>query len=211
MSVGALVTLSGVITTQTMYTNHLPFPAAVLCGLLASLLFGALSGVGVGYIKIPPLIMTLVSATIAKGASLLVTGGVPHEMRVPGFQDWVVKPGALGINGILQTWIAVSFLVVFLMGSTSLGKKLQFLGSSPKATVYAGYNPKTLTVVVFTVSALLSGATGILLVGFTGNSYLGMGDTFNSPPSPPSSSAGPRSSGVPAAMSAPSREPSFSP
>jgi ribose transport system permease protein len=178
LSVGALITLSAVVTTQTMYANHLAFPAAALCGLLASLAFGVLSGVGVGSIKIPPLIMTLVSATIAKGAALLMTDGSPHEMRAQGFQDWVVKPGAFGINGILQTWIAVSVLVVFLMGSTSFGKKLQFLGSSPKATVYAGYNPKTLTVSVYAISALLSGATGILLIGFTGNSYLGMGDTY---------------------------------
>ncbi len=178
LSVGSLITLSAVVTTQTMHAYHLPFPMAVCCGLLASLVFGFMSGVGVGYVKIPPLIMTLASSTIAKGASLLVTGGSPHEMRAQRFQDWVVKPGALGINGILQTWIVVSALVIFLMGSTSFGKKLQFLGSSPKAAVYAGYNPKTLTVAVFAISALLSGATGILLIGFTGNSYLGMGDSY---------------------------------
>jgi len=178
LSVGSLITLSAVVTTQTMYANHLAFPAAVLCGLLASLAFGVLSGVGVGYIKIPPLIMSLVSMTLAKGAALLVTNGSPHEIRAQGFQDWVVKPGALGINGILQTWIVVSVLVILLMRSTRFGKKLQFLGSSPKATIYAGYNPKTLTVAVFALSALLSGVTGTLLIGFTGNSYLGMGDAY---------------------------------
>jgi ribose transport system permease protein len=82
------------------------------------------------------------------------------------------------INGILQSWIIISILVVFLMGTTSYGKKLLFLGSSPRATAYAGYNPKALMLGVFILSAVLSSTTGILLIGFTGNSYLGMGDSY---------------------------------
>jgi ribose transport system permease protein len=179
LSVGSLVTLSAVIATQTAFSAHLAFPAAVLVGLLGSVAFGVLNGVGIGLIKIPPLIMTLASLTIANGASLLVTNGAPHEVRDPGFQTWVVQPGVIGINGILQTWILVSAIVLFLMGSTSYGKKIQFLGSSPKAALYAGYNPKALILVVYIVSAILSGITGMLLIGFTGNSYLGMGDSYS--------------------------------
>ena len=117
--------------------------------------------------------------TIANGVSLLVTNGAPHEVRDLGFQTWVVKPGILGINGILQTWIVISAVVVFLMGSTSFGKKIQFLGSSPRAAMYAGYRPKALVLGVYILSAALSGITGMLLIGFTGNSYLGMGDSYS--------------------------------
>jgi ribose transport system permease protein len=179
LSVGAIITLSAVIATQTAFSAHLAFPLAVLAGLLGSVVFGVVNGIGVGIIRIPPLIMTLATLTIANGVSLLVTNGAPHEVRDPSFQTWVVKPGMLGINGILQTWIIVSVIVVFLMSSTSYGKKIQFLGSSPKATVYAGYNSKALILVVYVLSALLSAVTGILLIGFTGNSYLGMGDSYS--------------------------------
>jgi ribose transport system permease protein len=179
LSVGALVTLSAVITTQTAYAAHLAFPLAVLVGLLGGIAFGLLNGLGIGLVKIPPLIMTLASLTIANGVSLLVTNGAPHEVRDLGFQTWVVKPGILGINGILQTWIVVSAVVVFLMGSTSFGKKIQFLGSSPRAAMYAGYRPKALVLGVYLLSAALSAITGMLLIGFTGNSYLGMGDSYS--------------------------------
>jgi len=179
LSVGALVTLSAVIATQTAFSAHLAFPFAVLAGLLGSVAFGVLNGIGIGLIRIPPLIMTLASLTIANGVSLLVTNGAPHEVRDPGFQAWVVKPGALGINGILQTWILISVILVFMMGWTSFGKKIQFLGSSPKATIYAGYRPKSLILVVYIFSAIFSGITGMLLIGFTGNSYLGMGDSYS--------------------------------
>jgi ribose transport system permease protein len=179
LSVGAVVTLSAVVATQTAFSAHLPFPLAVLAGLLASMVFGAINGIGVGVIRIPPLIMTVATMTIANGVSLLVTNGAPHEVRDLAFQTWVVKPGGLGINGILEAWIVVSVIVVFLMTSTSYGKKLQFLGSSPRACVYAGYNPRTLILVAYIISAFLSAVTGMLLIGFTGNSYLGMGDSYS--------------------------------
>jgi len=179
LSVGATITLSAVIATQTAFSAHLAFPLAVLAGLLGSVVFGVVNGIGVGTIRIPPLIMTLATLTIANGVSLLVTNGAPHEVRDPAFQTWVVKSGMLAINGILQSWIIFSVIVVFLMSSTSYGKKIQFLGSSPKATVYAGYNSKLLLLVVYVISALLSAVTGVLLIGFTGNSYLGMGDSYS--------------------------------
>ena len=65
------------------------------------------------------------------------------------------------------------------MGSTSFGKKIQFLGSSPAAAMYAGYRPKALILGVYLLSAALSAITGMLLIGFTGNSYLGMGDSYS--------------------------------
>jgi len=178
LSVGSIVTLSAVTVTQTMFTTHLPFGVAVSIAFVVAIAFGMLNGVGVGFINIPPLIMTLASATIAKGVALLITNGAPHEVRDAVFQAWVVKPGWLMINGILQSWIVVSIVVTFLMNATSYGKKLLFLGSSPRATVYAGYNPKGLILGVFILSAVLSSITGILLIGFTGNSYLGMGDSY---------------------------------
>ncbi len=179
LSVGSIVTLSAVMATQTSYAAHFPFPAAVIVGLLGGVAFGVLNGIGIGIIRIPPLIMTLATLTISRGVALLVTNGAPHEVRDPGFQNWVVKPGVLGINGILQSWIVVALIVVFMMGWTSFGKKLQFLGSSPRATVYAGYNARRLTIAVYVLSAVFSGFTGMLLIGFTGNSYLGMGDSYS--------------------------------
>ena len=178
LSVGSLVTLSAVTVTQTMFAAHLPFFVAICVALAVSIAFGILNGVGVGFVKIPSLIMTLASSTIAKGVALLLTNGSPHEVRDAGFQTWVVKPGLFMINGILQSWVIISIVVVFLMGATSYGKKLLFLGSSPRATVYAGYNPKALILGVFILAAVFSTITGILLIGFTGNSYLGMGDLY---------------------------------
>ena len=64
------------------------------------------------------------------------------------------------INGILQSWVIISILVVFLMGATSYGKKLLFLGSSPRATVYAGYSPKAIILGVFILAAVFSTITG---------------------------------------------------
>ena len=64
------------------------------------------------------------------------------------------------------------------MNSTTFGKKIFLLGSNPTATKYAGINSKRLVISVFIVGSIFSAITGILLIGFTGNSYLGMGDSY---------------------------------
>ena len=122
--------------------------------------------------------MTLASATIIRGIALIITNGTPHEVRVPAFQEWVVKPGVLGVNGVLQTWLLVSILVLVLLGHTTYGKRIILSGSSATAALYAGYSPRRMTMQVYVLASLLSAVAGIVSIGFTGNSYLGMGDAY---------------------------------
>ena len=83
LSVGSLVTLSAVTVTQTMFVAHLPFFVAICVALVVSIVFGILNGVGVGFIKIPSLRMTLASSTIAKGVALLLTNGCLMRYGMP--------------------------------------------------------------------------------------------------------------------------------
>ncbi len=178
LSVGAMLTLSGVTVTQIMYATHAGFLPAVALALLLAIVFGALNGAGIGLLKIPPLVMTLASATIVRGIALIISNGTPHEVRVPRFQEWIVKPGALGVNGVLQSWALVSVLVLVLLGRTTYGKRIVLSGSNATAAVYAGYSPRRLTLLVYVLSSVLSAVAGIVSIGFTGNSYLGMGDAY---------------------------------
>jgi len=155
-------------------------PVAIyLCvAFAAAVLFGALNGAGIGLLRIPPLVMTLASSTIIRGIALLVTNGTPHEVRIPAFQEWVVKPHLAGVNGVLQTWLAVSSIVLVLLERTVVGKRIFLSGSNSTAAVYAGYNPRRLTFFVYILASLLSASAGIVSIAFTGNSYLGMGDSY---------------------------------
>jgi ribose transport system permease protein len=178
LSVGAMVTLAGVTVTQAMYATGLGFVPAVALAFLAAVLVGCLNGAGIGLLRIPPLVMTLASSTIVRGIALLVTNGTPHEVRIPGFQHWVVKPTLLGTNGVLQTWILVSAVVLVLLGRTVVGKRIYLSGSNATAALYAGYNPRRLTFFVYIFASVLSACAGIVSIAFTGNSYLGMGDSY---------------------------------
>jgi ribose transport system permease protein len=178
LSVGAMVTLAGVTITQVMYATPLGFAPAVALALLGAALFGFLNGLGIGLLRIPPLVMTLASSTIIRGIALLITNGTPHEVRIPWFQEWVVKPGHLGVNGVLQTWIIVSLAILVLLERTVYGKRIFLTGSNPTAALYAGYSPRRLTFFVYILSSVLSACAGIVSIAFTGNSYLGMGDTY---------------------------------
>jgi len=178
LSVGAMVTLAGVTITQTMYATRFGFVPAVALAFVAAVLLGLLNGAGIGLLRIPPLVMTLASSTIIHGIALLITNGTPHEVRIPSFQEWVVKPSLFGINGVLQSWIVVSVIVLLLLERTVYGKRIFLSGSNPTAALYAGYNPRRLTFFVYIFASVLSAGAGIVSIAFTGNSYLGMGDAY---------------------------------
>jgi ribose transport system permease protein len=68
--------------------------------------------------------------------------------------------------------------VIALLHKTTLGKKIHYLGSNPLAFLYTGSRPQRVIVLTYALSGLLSGCTGVLLVGFTGQSYLEMGNAY---------------------------------
>ena len=82
------------------------------------------------------------------------------------------------MNGIILTWIFVVAAMVILLSKTVFGRKMYYVGLSQTAARYSGFNTNKIVITVYILAALLSGLTGILLVGFTGQSYLTMGNQF---------------------------------
>jgi ribose transport system permease protein len=177
LSVGSVVTLAGVLMTQ-LTKSSVSFPLTVLVVILVCMFIGLFNGAGVSLLRIPPLVMTLASAEIVQGLSLVTTNGTPSAINLAYFTKWVNNPVIFGLNGIILTWIVVFIAVGILLSKTSFGRAIYFLGQNEKAAKFAGFNTKKVTIIVYILAGILSGITGILLVGYTGQSYLTMGDQY---------------------------------
>ncbi|MGV2685958.1 ABC transporter permease, partial [Clostridium perfringens] len=77
LSVGTVMTLSGVMTGVCITFWGLPVPVGILGGILTGALCGLLSGTAVAKTKIPPFIATLAMMMIAKGLALIISGAKP--------------------------------------------------------------------------------------------------------------------------------------
>jgi len=74
VSVGAITGLSAVILGTALNAN-VPIPMAIALALLVGLACGLVNAVGIIYLKVPPIIMTLGTLGIYRGTMLIITEG----------------------------------------------------------------------------------------------------------------------------------------
>jgi ribose/xylose/arabinose/galactoside ABC-type transport system permease subunit len=141
---------------------------------------GAANGLALTRLHLPhPFIATLATLNVARGATYLLSGGVPisglsPEVRWLGSADLTVFPGTP-----LATAIPISFLVVVaLYGAgtvflrrTPTGRHLYALGGNPRAAQYAGIDTARLLVLVYVLCGALAGVAGVLLAGRVNSAY----------------------------------------
>src|ERR1700743_2329098 len=77
LSVGLVMGMSSVVVAELVLASgaHWPWGAAIIVGLLASSLFGAIQGTLVARLKMPSFIVTLGGLLILEGVAIIVLGG----------------------------------------------------------------------------------------------------------------------------------------
>jgi ribose transport system permease protein len=172
LSVGFVLVLSGVVAGE-YYLHHGGSSAGVgtiwlgaLFGLATGAAFGALQGVAVAKLKMPPLIATLMGLGVAEGLSYLIAGGVDIS-SIPAKLSSSI---GLGTFAGVQWLIIISFLATLVFGLvlafTRFGRYTYAIGSNPEAAERAGINVDLHLIKVYALSGFMSGVAGILNLAY---------------------------------------------
>lgn len=172
LSVGFVLVLSGVVAGEFYLSNGGASASAgtvwlgAVIGVAAGAAFGALQGLAVAKLKIPPLIATLMGLGVAEGLSYLITGG--HDLEtVP---NALANSIGLGSVGGVQWLIIISFLITLAAGLvlayTRFGRYTYAIGSSPEAAARAGINVDWHLIKVYTFCGLTAGVAGVLNLAY---------------------------------------------
>jgi ribose transport system permease protein len=172
LSVGFVLVLSGVVAGE-YYLHNGGTNAGVgtiwvgaILGIATGTVFGALQGVSIAKLKMPPLIATLMGLGVAEGLSYLITGGVDLS-SVPNKLASSIGQGSLG--GV-QWLIIISFLITLIFGlvlaQTRFGRYTYAIGSNPEAALRVGINVDRHLIMVYALSGLMSGIAGILNLAY---------------------------------------------
>lgn len=155
--------------------------APPLVTLIAILGVGAAVGLANGLlvtkVGVPPFIATLGMMSIVRGFSLLITMGVPISVQ----ESWITVVGG-GYLGIVPISVIVMLVIVGLgfmfANNTVPGRNIYAVGNSEKAATLSGIRVERVKVMVFTITGMLGGICGLILIGqlagadaFYGNGY----------------------------------------
>jgi ribose transport system permease protein len=95
--------------------------------------------------------------------------------------DLVTDPLLFGLPGIVFVWIAVGALLTLILRRTTFGYNVYAIGANEAAAALAGVAVLRTRALLFGLSGLFSGLTGILLLGYTEYVFVGAGDQYMLP------------------------------
>jgi ribose transport system permease protein len=175
LSVAWNLNLSAILLTQ-LGAELGVLPAAVIALGVAAFV-GLVNGLGVAYLKIPSLVMTLGMNAVLSGVTLVYTNGSPQGEAPPFARELAV--GRIGgLPWALIFWALFSVALVVLLRRTVYGKRLYAIGNNMKAAYLSGVPVRRVLVATYTIAGLCAGIAGFMLTGYSQQSYLGMGDFY---------------------------------
>lgn len=177
LSVGAIVTVSAVGVPLVALSGDSTGAFAVITILAAATSIGLLNGLGVAYLRIHPMIMTLAMATFLQGVLILIAGGTAISAQNP-LLAWLGNARLLGIPAGVLLWTIVSAAALTVLHATPFGARLFALGANPLASALSGVNVPRTTMAVYAVSGFTAGLAGVLVLGMNGQGYVGIGDPY---------------------------------
>lgn len=172
LSVGSVLALAGAITAGMLKFGaeitgidlFLGFTlmGALLGGIMAGALLGWFNGITITRFKVPPFVATLAMLTMARGLTMLSTGGFP----ITGLGENMAYIGTGWFLGIpMPVWISTGVVVfaILLTKKTKLGRHIYAIGGNENAARLSGLNIKKVKLIVYSIAGALAGIGGIIV------------------------------------------------
>jgi len=88
------------------------------------------------------------------------------------------KTFGLPFPPVVLVWAAIAALQIFWISRTRSGRQVYAIGGSRTSAARLSISEFRVWVLTYTLSGLTSAMTGMLLLGFSGGGYVGVGDAY---------------------------------
>lgn len=182
LSIGSMFALNGVVAGLAVSTGTggygLPFPVAILAGIVSGIVFSGLTGLVVAKGRIPAFIVTLGTQSIARGLALILAHGMP----VGNFPDSFCYIGTESVFGFLPwlviIYIAVIIIMNFVMKKRPFGRHLYAVGGNEEAAKVAGINVDKIKIQAYLIEGLLIGLASVMMASRLKSAAPGLGTGY---------------------------------
>ena len=173
LAYGIYIMLGGYIYYVAAQMWALPKVASFLCAILAGVLFGILTYLGlVKRLKGNPIaveISTLILAVVMQAVIILVFSPAPRAV-------WPVIPGIARVYGVTISWnIALAMIISWLVlgalllfvRKSRLGRAIQAVSMDMKGALVTGIDPERINIFTWALSGALGAIAGVFFATHT--------------------------------------------
>ncbi|MDR1299604.1 MAG: ABC transporter permease [Oscillospiraceae bacterium] len=203
LSAASIGAFGGMFAAASIQYYHFTWWASILAALVICGAFGFLNAVLVNEFRFQPFIATMAMSSVIRGLMTLVSmdprAAAPTATTItlnPNMLDWngASPTDALNFIGKYEFFqgkaVPIPFNIILLilafvifgvmLKKTKFGMKVYLVGGNPMAAHLVGVNPKKISYILFTNSAIMGGIAGIIFTSKTlqGSSQALMGDMF---------------------------------
>jgi fructose transport system permease protein len=181
LSCGTIMALGGIVMTKFAADIGLPASAAIAAGIGVTTLLGAVNGVLVSRINLPPFIVTLGTLNIAFALTQLYS----HAQTVTELPSAMTSlGGTFRLGGTSVVYGVVLMLALygftwFALRETAAGRHVYAVGNNPEASRLAGIATQRVLFGVYALAGVLYGVAALLSVARTGVGDPNAGQTDN--------------------------------
>ncbi|OJT95234.1 MAG: branched-chain amino acid ABC transporter permease [Rhizobium sp. 63-7] len=180
LSMAANLALCGMVAAMlNFYVPGLPVLLLVLIAVVLGTALGAINGLLVWKLDIPPIVVTLGTMTIFRGTIFLLSGGAwinAHQMS----DLFKSLPRGIVAGMPVLSWLSLAVIVAMLvvMRRTPTGRAFYAVGGNPHAAVYTGLDVGYTRFKAYCLSGGFAGLAGYLWVSRYAVAYVDIAAGF---------------------------------
>lgn len=179
LSVGTMMALVGIIVGKTVMAMSLNVWSGILLGLTVGAVLGAINGLLITVLKLPPFIATLATMKGAQGLALIISDLKPilFTTDVKGW-DSIAQGNIIPNfpNAVLILLVA-AVVASIILNKTVLGRYTFAIGSNTEATKLSGVKVDRWLVAIYSLCGLFVGLAAVVMTSRLGSAQpdLGLG------------------------------------
>ena len=176
LSIGSVLVFSSVVSAMVMQRIGGEGWGTAAIGILAALvtgvLWGLINGVLVAKAKIPPLIVTLGTLSIALGLAQVITGGIDIRAVPEAMTDFNTYIKILGIPALPFVALVVVILGGIVLHKTRFGRYTYAIGSNEESARRVGVHVSRHLIMVYALMGILAGLGAVLALAQFGTTTI---------------------------------------
>lgn len=176
LSVGAIAVFSSVLMGQITFRYGVPAELSILIGLALGTAMGAVNGLLVALMRLPPFIVTLGTWQILLASNFIFSANetirsADIEEVAPALQFWgnAIEPGGIKVLYAVFLMIALVLVMAYVLRSTAWGRHVYATGDDPEAAELAGVPTRKVLIQVYALAGLFCAIAGWVMIGRFGS------------------------------------------